>query len=315
MGLPMEDLGFHEPWLVVDAILKRPRPDLGDYSVQYCSRERPATYVRGTSNRRRWEIGVLPGEDCTTITTAGRVFELLRPWVGPEDVELERAALYTFHSAIAPRWRSGRLLIAGDSAHLTPPFLGQGMCAGMRDAANLAWKLGRVLRGQNDDTLLDTYQTERAPHVREYIELAVRLGGLINTKAMEAAVPDSVLNGSEVARMTSIKPRLGPGVAAGWNGLAGQIAPQPRLADGTWLDDRVGYRFVALMQPDFAACLQPDTLERLASREIIVVADDAPAKQAWLQAADAPAVVVRPDRYVLGAARSRQELNALISAV
>jgi len=168
----------------------------------------------------------------------------------PLDVELERAALYTFHSAIAPCWRSGRLLIAGDSAHLTPPFLGQGMCAGMRDAGNLAWKLARVLRGQNDDTLLDTYQTERAPHVREYIELAVRLGGLINTKAMEAALPGSVLEGGEAARMTSIRPRLGPGVAAGWNGLAGQIARQPRLADGTRLDDRVGYRFAALLLPE-----------------------------------------------------------------
>jgi 3-(3-hydroxy-phenyl)propionate hydroxylase len=315
IGAPMEDLGFHERWLVVDAILKRPRPDLGDHSVQYCRKRRPATYVRGTGARRRWEITVLPGEDEAAITQSASVFELLKPWVGPEDVDLERTALYTFHSAIAPCWRSERMLIAGDSAHLTPPFLGHGMCAGMRDTGNLAWKLARVLRGQNDDTLLDTYQTERAPHVREYIELAVRLGGLINTKAMEAAVPGSVLEGGEAARMTSIKPRLGPGLAAGWNGPASQIAPQPRLADGTRLDDRVGYRFAALLRPDFAASLPAETLTRLADRDVTVVVDDAPEQRACLQAADALAVLVRPDRYVIGAARSLQELNALAAAV
>ncbi len=315
MGAPMEDLGFHERWLVVDAILKRPRPDLGDWSVQHCNRQRPATYVRGTGNRRRWEIAVMPGEDGAAITEPARVFELLKPWVGAEDVDLERMAVYAFHSAIATLWRSGRLLIAGDSAHLTPPFLGQGMCAGMRDAGNLAWKLARVLRGQNDDALLDTYQAERSPHVREYIELAVRLGGLINTKAMEAAVAGAVIEGGEAARMSSIKPRLGPGLAAGWNGPSGQIAPQPRLTDGVRLDDRVGYRFAALMRPDFAASLPAATLERLADREVMVVADDAPEQQAWLQAAEAPAVLVRPDRYVLGAARSVQELNALAAAV
>ena len=107
MGAPMEDLGFHETWLVVDAILKRPRPDLGDWSVQYCNRKRPATYVRGTGDRRRWEIAVLPGEDGAAISQTEKVFELLKPWVGPEDVELERTAVYCFHSAIATRWRSG----------------------------------------------------------------------------------------------------------------------------------------------------------------------------------------------------------------
>jgi len=315
IGAPMEDLGFHEVWLVVDAILKRPRPDLGDWSVQYCNRQRPATYVRGTGDRRRWEIAVLPGEDGAAISQTEKVFELLKPWVGPEDVELERSAVYSFHSAIATRWRKGRLMIAGDSAHLTPPFLGQGMCAGMRDAGNLAWKLGRVLRGRNDEGLLDTYQAERAPHVREYIELAVRLGGLINTKAMEAAVPGAVIEGGEAARMSSIKPKLGPGLAAGWNGPARQIAPQPRLANGARLDDRVGYRFAALMRPDFAASLPAEIVERLADRDVMVVADDAPEQQAWLQAADAPAVLVRPDRYVLGAAHSVQELNVLAAIV
>ena len=257
---PMEDLGFHERWLVVDALLRTPRPDLGDWSVQYCSKQRPTTYVRGTGDRRRWEIAVLPGEDEATITQSAKVLELLKPWVFPEEIDIERAAVYTFHSAIASRWRRGRLLIAGDAAHLTPPFLGQGLCAGMRDAGNLAWKLARVLRGQNNDSLLDTYQSERAPHVREYIELAVRLGGLINTKAMQAAVPGSVLNGGEAARMTSIRPRLGPGLAPGCNGPASDIAPQPKLTDGVRLDDRVGYRFAALMQPDFAASLPAETL-------------------------------------------------------
>jgi 3-(3-hydroxy-phenyl)propionate hydroxylase len=158
MDAPMEDLGFHERWLVVDGLLRRPRPDLGDWSVQYCSERRPTTYVRGTGHRRRWEIAVLPGEDEATITQSLQVLELLKPWVSPEEIDIERAAVYTFHSALASRWRSGRLLIAGDAAHLTPPFLGQGLCAGMRDAGNLAWKLARVLRGQNNDLLLDTYQ-------------------------------------------------------------------------------------------------------------------------------------------------------------
>jgi 3-(3-hydroxy-phenyl)propionate hydroxylase len=315
IGDPMEDLGFHERWLVVDVLLRRPRPNLGDYSVQHCSMKRPATYVRGTGNRRRWEIAVLPDEDGATITQSAKVFELLKPWVSPDDVELERSALYTFHSALAPRWRKGRLLIAGDSAHLTPPFLGQGMCAGIRDVGNLGWKLARVLRGKNDDTLLDTYQSERSPHVREYIELAVRLGGLINTKAMEAAVPGLPVNGGEPVRMNSIKPRLGLGLAPGWERPAGEIAPQPRLVDGTRIDDHVGYKYAALVRPDFAASLPAETLATLAKREVTVLADDAPEQQAWLQKIGASAILVRPDRYVLGAAHSLQELNALAAAV
>jgi 3-(3-hydroxy-phenyl)propionate hydroxylase len=218
-------------------------------------------------------------------------------------------------SGLSERWLSGPVERAATRSPATPPFLGQGMCAGMRDAANLAWKLDRVLGGRNDDALLDTYQAERAPHVREYIELAVRLGGLINTKAMEAAVPGAALEGGEAAQMSSIRPKLGPGLASGWNGSARQVAPQPRLADGSRLDGRVGYRYAALLRPDFASGLPAETLEGLAGRGIVVVADDAPEQQAWLQATEAAAVVVRPDRYVLGAARSAQELNALAAIV
>ena len=184
------------------------------------------------------------------------------------------------------------------------------MCAGIRDVGNLAWKLARVLTGQSAGDLLDTYQAERSPHVREYIELAVRLGGLINTKAMEQALSGGV-PGGEPVRMSSIKPRLGPGLAPGWNGPAGSIAPQPRRGDGTRLDDHVGYRFTAVLRPDFAAALPAAIRTRLADRAIVVVADDAPEHLAWLDQHCAVAMLVRPDRYVLGAAASVQELDAL----
>ena len=315
IGQPMEDLGFHERWLVADVILKRPRPDLGDYSVQHCNPARPATYVRGTGNRRRWEIAVLPEENGETITRTANVFELLKPWLSPEDAELERAALYTFHSALAQKWRRGRLMIAGDAAHLTPPFLGQGMCAGMRDAGNLAWKLGRVLRGQNNDLLLDTYQAERSPHVREYIELAVRLGGLINSKAMEAAVPGVGMEGGAAARMASIKPRLGDGLSAGRRGVAGDISRQPLLQAGIRLDDHVGYGFAAILRPDFAAELPSDVFEQFAVRGIMPVIADEPDLATWLHDIGAPAVLVRPDRYMLGEAQSVSELQALAALV
>ncbi len=314
IGDNMDDLGFHERWLVVDVLLKRPRPDLGDHSVQHCSKQRPATYVRGIGERRRWEITVLPGDDETRIVQPDFVRELLSRWVSSEEIDIERTAIYTFRSAVAATWRSGRLLIAGDAAHLTPPFLGQGMCAGMRDAGNLAWKLGRILRGLNDDSLLDTYQSERAPHAREYIELAVRLGGLINTKAMADAVPRSVLESGEVAQMRSIKPRLGPGIAKGWNGHAGEIAPQPLLDGGYRLDDAVGYRYAAVMEPGFAAQLPRETWARLEARDATIVTGDGEIG-AWLRDAGAPAVLVRPDRYVLGAAHSNQELAALAALI
>ena len=311
IGGGMEDLGFHERWLVVDALLRRPRPDLGDYSIQHCDPIRPATYVRGTGDRRRWEISVLPDETSGAIAEPASVLKLLERWVAPDDVELERIAVYTFHAVIAERWRSGRLLLAGDAAHQTPPFLGQGLCAGLRDAGNLAWKLGAVLDGRADETLLETYQSERAPHVREYIELAVRLGGLINTKAMAAVVSDSVLKGDEVATMSSIKPRLGPGLGDPACVPRGRVAPQPVLADGTKLDDRIGYRFAAIMREDFARSLPAEVKEVLAARDVAIVAE--PAYAAWLSGIGAAAAVVRPDRYVLGIADDAAGLSGLVA--
>jgi len=187
LGSPMQDLGLHQAWLVFDALLKDNAPPLPDHTVQHCDPARPMTYCNVTGNRRRWEIMLLPDDDPADIVKPENLWPLVSRWVLPENADIERATIYTFHSFIAKGWRTGRLMIAGDAAHQTPPFLGQGMCAALRDASNLAWKLQAVLTGVASDDLLDTYESERAPHVQAFIELAVRLGDIIQTTDPEAA--------------------------------------------------------------------------------------------------------------------------------
>lgn len=288
-GDGFDDLGFDERWLVTDLILKRPRPDLGDHSIQHCDPARPATYVRGVGERRRWEITLHPGEE------PADPWPLLARWITPDDATLERAAIYTFRSAVARKWREGRLLIAGDAAHLTPPFMGQGMCAGIRDVANLGWKLAAVLRGA-DEALLDTYQSERAPHARAYIETAMRLGGLINTRAMALALGEAP---EGPVRMESIAPALG-----GFTAPLGRPAPQPRLADGALLDDRIGPRHAVLLRGGVADATILD------HRGAVLVSD--PALEPFLAANTALAALMRPDRQVVAFARTQAELATLI---
>ncbi len=301
-------LGPEERWLAADVRLLHPRPESGDDSVRYCDRERPATYIRGAGDRGRWEIALLPEDDAEAMTRTDAVMRLLEPRLAAREIEIERAAVYTFRAAIASRWRLGKLLIAGDAAHLSPPLLGQGLCAGLRDVGNLAWKLGRVLRGQDGPSLLDTYQSEREPHVREYIELAVRLGGLIN-----ATAPEPAPVGGAPARMESIEPRLGPGLCGGLPEPRGRMAPQPPCNGGTGLDNRIGYRFAALVRGDLAHCLPDDLRLMLKARDVAVVADAAYGP--WLESLGAEAVLVRPDRYILGAAHDANEMRALVAAL
>ena len=235
-------------------------------------------------------------------------------WITPDEAEIERAAVYTFHSAIARQWRNGRLLLAGDSAHQTPPFLGQGMCAGIRDVANLAWKLRDILAGKADMSLLDTYQSERSPHVREFIELAIRLGGVINTKAMEAGLTAGETRENAPAKLEVRKSPLGPGLAIGSLPLAGHLAPQFALADGRRSDDRTGYANVLLVEK--AAALSAHVRAALAHAGTELLAgEDAGDLPSWLRAHDVQAALVRPDRYVRGAARSEKELEQLIEAL
>ena len=312
IGSTSTDLGFHERWLVVDCLLKRDRPDLGDHSIQFCEPERPATYVRGVGQRRRWEITARDDESNAALIEPAKIWQLLSRWITPEDADLERAAVYMFHSVVARRWRRDRLLIAGDSAHQTPPFLGQGLCAGIRDVSNLAWKLIAVIGGCADDALLDTYASERVPHVTEYIELAVRLGGLINTRAVERALPGASAT-AEPVRMSSIKPRLGPGLAPDGVCPIGMPGPPPRMSDGRLLDDHVGYGFALIARAgDIGA---EETLRRRCRQQGVafVAADDDGPLRDWLDQGNISAALIRPDRYVLAVAATPGDAASLLT--
>ena len=269
LGISMADLGFKEDWLVVDLILKRPREDLGDYSVQFCDPINSATYVRGVGDRRRWELR-LPA-DRAFDPDEEEVWDRLSRWITPEDADLERLAVYTFRSCVVQNWRQGSVFLVGDAAHQMPPFMGQGMCAGIRDVANLNWKLAQVLQGGED--VLWSYESEREPHIRQFIELTVSLGKLINQTAA-GEVPKG--------KMWSIWPELGVGLGSR-GGVGGALAPQPRVG-GVLADDIAKQGFYVLAMHETEAELP-----------VVVGA------QEWLAEQGVEAVVVRPDGYVLKA--------------
>ena len=308
----MVDLGLRQPWLVFDVVLTEP-VDLPPHTVQHCDPRRPMTYCNVVGNRRRWEIMVLPGDDREALVQPETLWKLVAPWVRPDQARLERAAIYTFHSVIAEGWRQRRLLLAGDACHQTPPFLGQGMCAGIRDASNLAWKLDAVLAGRAPEALLDTYESERKPHVRALIELAVRLGGIIQTTDAAAAAERDARFAGGAPEVFELPPQLlGEGAFdARQQDLAGRPFPQPRLADGRLLDELLGRRSAVIGQRELLAAAAPGTAERWARSQALIIDEPDRPLADWLRSHQAGAVILRPDRYIVGVARTGAELDRI----
>lgn len=311
IGTRQYDFGLHQPWLVLDLIRTRPVA-LPEYTTQYCDPARPMTYIHPRGDRLRWEIMVMPGDDPASMTRPEVFWPLVSRWVSPQDAQLERAVIYTFHSLVADTWRRGRLVIAGDSAHQMPPFLGQGLCAGARDAFNLAWKLARVVRGDSPPSLLDTYGQERKAHVSAVIDLAVRLGAVIQTTDREvAARRDQIFakEGPEQVPQVRTLP-IGAGIHDG-PAPAGTLFPQPRLVDGSLFDDMVGYRFAVVGEQSLLDRADADVRDAWRQLDARVIPADSPDIRSWLSGHGACAAIVRPDRFVAGTARTMPELGAL----
>ena len=316
LGSAMHDLGLCQPWLVFDVILKDNAPDLPDHTVQHCDPARPMTWCNVTGNRRRWEIMLMPGDDPAQLVQPATLWELVGRWMKPEHADIERAAIYTFHSLIAQSWRKGRLMLAGDSAHQTPPFLGQGMCAALRDVSNLAWKLQAVLQGGASEALLDTYESERSPHVHAFIDLAVQLGDVIQaTDPEKARERDAKFKAGKPEIFEFPSPRLGPGVLYGNTAPVGQPFPQPMLSDGQLLDLHIGNRFAVIGRPALLDAVSDETKALWQRSNVVVMATQEPTLLDWLDSHGAGATMLRPDRYILGLASTSVELDAVTACL
>ncbi|MEU3827586.1 bifunctional 3-(3-hydroxy-phenyl)propionate/3-hydroxycinnamic acid hydroxylase [Streptomyces sp. NPDC029080] len=313
IGAVWEDLRFEERWTVIDV-----RTDLPvrcwEGVEQICDARRPATFMRIGEDRYRWEFR-LPQD---TEPTRERLRELVAPWVDladPAEFEVLRQARYIFRARIADRWRRGRVFLLGDAAHLTPPFIGQGLCAGLRDAHNLTWKLAQVLRHGAREALLDTYQSERRPHARRMIRLAVTMGwAMTGGQDAAAALRRGVIGaavrvpGLGTAAARGLSPALAAGplvhrrVSGAGRALAGRFCPQPWVTvDGhrARLDDLLGDAFTVLTAVPLSPALRA-VADGLGARTFRAadLGDDGEVA-AWLRGAKADAVLVRPDRIVM----------------
>lgn len=314
MRSTLVDFGFQESWLVVDLFGVEPAVGLPTRCLQVCDPSRPHTVVPMPGLRFRFEFMFLPGETESEMQDPAMIRALLAPWIDPDAVEVERAAAYTFRGAIADSWRRGRVLLAGDAAHQTPPFLGQGMCTGLRDAANLAWKLDAVVRGGAGDELLDTYQAERSGHAEAVIAAAVEFGKLICvTDPEEAAARDAAFTAvpTDGGEAPDFLPKLAPGAGIAPSG--GDLSPQPTLS-GVRLDDLVGPRFLLVTRTGLAEQIGFELLGDI-SADTITVLSAAEHPELLVHLGEAEACLVRPDRYVAGRgapAELADQLRALL---
>jgi 3-(3-hydroxy-phenyl)propionate hydroxylase len=305
IGSVPRDLGSADRWLVIDALSAVPVPAWGGVH-QVCGPGRASTFMHVTGDRYRWEFRLAPGETAAALSEPGCLAALLAP-VDPEGLEIVRAVEYTFRASVASVWRRGRVLLAGDAVHLTPPFVGQGLGLGLRDVHQLVWKLAAVLAGE-PEILLDSYQAEREPHARALIRVALLLGRLMTGGGRSAAVVRrAVLTLARrmpvVARLAtdSRTPPLRRGLLVERRGhagrLAGTLVPQPEvLVDGRScrLDDVLGMGAAELR-------LSTDGLVVSTADGEIGIEDPSGVLSAWLGAAGASSVRIRPDRIVRSA--------------
>ena len=318
IGACMADLKFQQRWLVVDVATAA---ELNQWEGvhQVCDPHRAATYMRIGDTRYRWEFRLLPNETADDYNTMAALHPLIRPWVedvAPEELELVRVAEYTFRAQMANHWRRGNMFILGDAAHLTPPFIGQGLCAGLRDAMNLGWKLAGVVNGWLPESTLDTYEQERMPHARYMIRFALAVGaamtsgGEVGNFLRRAVVPRlHLIPGVRGKIVDSATPALHSSElvvkSSGRRQLAGRLCPNPVLVDGKRLDDVVGARFAVVT----SAPLDASQKDEMASRgTVVVTAHPGTDLDLWLRAGRATAAVVRPDRTVVCAGRNLTEV-------
>lgn len=329
LGIENEDKGYFFDWLILDMI-PNGSYDMQPAQWQLCDPKRPTTIVPGGPGRRRWEFMVLPGESVEDIQKPERAWELLKPWgLTPDNAQLERSAVYRFQARWAKTWNKGRCAIAGDAAHLMPPFAGEGMCAGVRDAFALSWRLNAILDNKLEADVLDSYTTERLEHAKHYIDFSQELGKIICiSDEKQAAERNAWMKADLAARNNAPVPtdicQLGPGVWCRESAHAGELSVQGVVKTQTTqdrFDQAVGQGWVVIgLDTDPADALTESQKKHLALLDGMTVKLGSPGTTCdvidvdgtyakWMAQIDARYVVLRPDFYVAATADSPEGLR------
>ncbi len=326
LGVELDDRGFYYDWLVVDVALHEPRI-FDPPNLQVCDPRRPTTMVSGGPGRRRWEFMCLPGESLEALDEEAAAWAFLEPWdVRPANATMVRHAGYRFRARWATRWHRDRIFLAGDAAHQTPPFAGQGMCAGLRDAANLAWKVDYALDHPGATALLDTYDTERIPQAAAVIEIATELGRVI-------CIPDEDEARARDEQMAPLVPPGGstpaPPMPAITGGIlsdsagAGELFIQSSVRVGDaqgLLDDVVGAGW-HLVTTDRATGLDDELVawfETVGGHLVDIgtsVQDVDGRYGRWFADHDVVAALERPDFAVYGTAATVEDVGPLLAGL
>jgi len=337
LDIPSEDFGFDRDWLVFDFVPRRPL-EL-PVSQQRCDPRQPTVLMQLGTRHRRWSFMLLPGESADEALREENVWKRLAPWVEPEDVDVTRLASYTFCSRLTETWRLGSVFLVGDAAHQMPPFLGQGMCSGFRDARNIAWKIDLVLRGLAGDRLLDTYEQERKPHVRSITQRNIELG-LVQTLSDPVAARQRDAQMIRATQEGAVRdqpayPPLTAGLLASVDGslatVAGELFIQAAVASGDTqglFDEVVGDSFVILCRagdprhvlPPYQQASWAKIGGRLTTfdggvsgdESLLALTDVDGAYERWFAERHAAAVLVRPDFQVFGAVAQLDALPELV---
>ena len=328
LGIAMRGSAFSQKWLVIDTINDT---DPTETAVFFCNPKRPSVTVPAPHASRRWEFMLLPGEKEDELLEEDKIRSLIRQVGGSRNPQIKRRQIYTFHASIAETFSKGRVFLLGDAAHLMPPFSGQGMNCGLRDAHNLSWKLQKVLQGAASPALLETYNQECHKHVADLIWFSKFLGTIVmpTSKAI-AFLRDSIffiVNTLPPIRKylseANIKPQ--PRYKKGFlladsskasKTLAGMMLPQPQIKISqdktTLLDNVLGHDFALLRlghkSEDAFSSLNADTWQRLGVRFVSIEnqIEGFPLNQRDLF------ILVRPDRYIYGVFKA-ESANAFTS--
>lgn len=333
LAIGWHDLGYDQDWLVVD-ITTRAGHTLNNTTLQVCDPERLATYVATKDPYRRWEFRLNPGETAEEMLREEKIRELVDAWTPRGTYELRRSAVYRFHAASAERWKVGRVLLAGDAAHQTPPFLGQGMNAGMRDVINLAWKFPLVLSGTSGAKLLETYAAERQAHAIDLVDWAVAIGRLMeHLAAVEAAERSGAPPPESPPEMRSAgygqgrqAPPLREGVILHEQvqaaGCTGYPFSQPTVRDTKGrvfpLDQRLGQGFAIVAKTEAHLKLNAASralVSRLGIAVTAVEGLDVVRGKLDRVFSSSDVAVVRPDRYLFGHTTENLSLDALLAVL